>query len=247
MSVLQARLRPILTGMPDLRLQLLEPERHPYLYKCLYGLLMLLPQSSAFAALKNRLQSVSAIALLHGGTLRYVPLHHSRQRSNEITLAHPLGGLTSSSSVNVASGAGTPTASTYGERAPGRLGTKAREGDGGIKWGEMLEKFRNTQDRSRKMQQRQQSGQGFGENERASRSMLDLAGSLGDSSGGAREKALPDVPRSGGGDGSRPASAQGGNLSRMPPSQAPGHKSRSSLGNFGRLTGGIGSRNKAKR
>lgn len=51
----------------DLRLQLLEPERYPYLYKCLYGVLMLLPQSSAFAALKNRLNSVSNIALLHTG------------------------------------------------------------------------------------------------------------------------------------------------------------------------------------
>ncbi|KAL2179448.1 vacuolar protein 14 C-terminal Fig4p binding-domain-containing protein [Thermothelomyces heterothallicus CBS 202.75] len=48
-----------------LRLQLLEPERYPYLYKCLYGLLMLLPQSSAFAALKNRLNSVSSIGYLH--------------------------------------------------------------------------------------------------------------------------------------------------------------------------------------
>ncbi|MCJ1235443.1 hypothetical protein MMC14_003411 [Varicellaria rhodocarpa] len=48
-----------------LRLQLLEPEKYPHLYKCLYGLLMLLPQSSAFAALKNRLNSVSAIGYLH--------------------------------------------------------------------------------------------------------------------------------------------------------------------------------------
>lgn len=55
----------------DLRLQLLEPERYPYLYKCLYGVLMLLPQSSAFAALKNRLNSVSNIGLLHMGP-RYV-------------------------------------------------------------------------------------------------------------------------------------------------------------------------------
>ncbi|KAI1751115.1 vacuolar protein 14 C-terminal Fig4p binding-domain-containing protein [Xylaria castorea] len=50
-----------------LRLQLLEPEKYPYLYKCLYGLLMLLPQSSAFAALKNRLNSVSSIGFLHTG------------------------------------------------------------------------------------------------------------------------------------------------------------------------------------
>ncbi|KAF7549791.1 hypothetical protein G7046_g8226 [Stylonectria norvegica] len=48
-----------------LRLQLLEPEKFPYLYKCMYGILMLLPQSSAFAALKNRLNSVSSIGYLH--------------------------------------------------------------------------------------------------------------------------------------------------------------------------------------
>ncbi|KAJ5206327.1 hypothetical protein N7491_003054 [Penicillium cf. griseofulvum] len=50
-----------------LRLQLLEPEKYPFLYKCLYGVLMLLPQSSAFAALKNRLNSVNNIGFLHGG------------------------------------------------------------------------------------------------------------------------------------------------------------------------------------
>jgi vacuole morphology and inheritance protein 14 len=54
-----------LTDSVDLRLQLLEPEKYPYLYKCMYGILMLLPQSSAFAALKNRLNSVSSIGYLH--------------------------------------------------------------------------------------------------------------------------------------------------------------------------------------
>lgn len=53
------------TVVVDLRLQLLEPEKYPYLYKCMYGILMLLPQSSAFAALKNRLNSVSSIGYLH--------------------------------------------------------------------------------------------------------------------------------------------------------------------------------------
>lgn len=43
------------------RLQLLEPDKYPYLYKCLFGILMLLPQSSAFATLKNRLSSISVI------------------------------------------------------------------------------------------------------------------------------------------------------------------------------------------
>lgn len=43
-----------------LRLQLLEPEKHPYLQKTLYGILMVLPQSSTFTTLKNRLSSLSA-------------------------------------------------------------------------------------------------------------------------------------------------------------------------------------------
>ncbi|KAI8916403.1 vacuolar protein 14 C-terminal Fig4p binding-domain-containing protein [Gorgonomyces haynaldii] len=47
----------------SLRLQLLEPDKHPALYKCLYGLLMLLPQSSAFATLRNRLNAVSSLLL----------------------------------------------------------------------------------------------------------------------------------------------------------------------------------------
>mmetsp|Transcript_25432 Transcript_25432/g.61263 ORF Transcript_25432/g.61263 Transcript_25432/m.61263 type:complete len:723 (-) Transcript_25432:110-2278(-) len=49
----------------QLRLQLLEPHQHPYLVKSLYGLLMLLPQSSAFACLKNRLDSVSTLGILN--------------------------------------------------------------------------------------------------------------------------------------------------------------------------------------
>ncbi|KAG8863796.1 hypothetical protein FRB96_007633 [Tulasnella sp. 330] len=47
-----------------LRLQLLEPEKYPYLFKCLYGLLMLLPQSSAFISLRNRLNAVSSLGFL---------------------------------------------------------------------------------------------------------------------------------------------------------------------------------------
>ncbi|GAA93820.1 uncharacterized protein L969DRAFT_92262 [Mixia osmundae IAM 14324] len=49
----------------SLRLQLLEPDRYPYLYKALYGILMLLPQSSAFATLRNRLSAVSNLGFLH--------------------------------------------------------------------------------------------------------------------------------------------------------------------------------------
>ena len=41
-----------------LRLQLLDTDRNYYLLKALYGLLMLLPQSSAFTMLRNRLDCV---------------------------------------------------------------------------------------------------------------------------------------------------------------------------------------------
>ncbi|KAG5460946.1 MAG: hypothetical protein BJ554DRAFT_6946, partial [Olpidium bornovanus] len=43
---------------------LLEPDKYPHLFKCLYGILMLLPQSSAFATLRNRLSSVSSLGAL---------------------------------------------------------------------------------------------------------------------------------------------------------------------------------------
>jgi hypothetical protein len=55
----------------DLRLQLLEPDRYPYLFKCLYGILMLLPQSSAFSTLRNRLSSVSSLGFLNVMPKRY--------------------------------------------------------------------------------------------------------------------------------------------------------------------------------
>ena len=49
----------------DLRLQLLEPERYPHLFKCLYGILMLLPQSLAFVSLRNRLNAVNSAGFLY--------------------------------------------------------------------------------------------------------------------------------------------------------------------------------------
>ncbi|KAJ2658108.1 hypothetical protein IWW48_004206 [Coemansia sp. RSA 1200] len=53
-----------------LRLQLLDPSEQPQLLRTLYGLLMLLPQSSAFAILRNRLASVGgggAVSPFNGG------------------------------------------------------------------------------------------------------------------------------------------------------------------------------------
>ncbi|KAG6016788.1 hypothetical protein E4U43_003114 [Claviceps pusilla] len=105
-----------------LRLQLLEPEKHPYLYKCMYGILMLLPQSSAFAALKNRLNSVSSIGYLH---------------------------------VSPRNTTASTSASSYDR--PNRL--KSRE-DSGIKWFELLEKFRSVQERARRVQRHNLDGEG---------------------------------------------------------------------------------------
>uniref|UniRef100_A0A674JVP9 Protein VAC14 homolog n=1 Tax=Terrapene triunguis TaxID=2587831 RepID=A0A674JVP9_9SAUR len=51
-----------------LRLQLLDVKNNPYLIKALYGLLMLLPQSSAFQLLSHRLQCVPNPELLPGET-----------------------------------------------------------------------------------------------------------------------------------------------------------------------------------
>ncbi|KAF3061271.1 Protein VAC14 like protein [Daldinia childiae] len=142
-----------------LRLQLLEPEKYPYLYKCLYGILMLLPQSSAFAALKNRLNSVSAIGYLQIGPRPYVPYltsplttpwqgsvaeavssyqsHHPRSQSVHDTY-----------SSCVLSPATTPSASNYDR--PNRLG-KGRE-DNTIRWDQLLEKFRSVQEKARRAQ-----------------------------------------------------------------------------------------------
>eukprot|EP00878_Enallax_costatus_P013877 GHUV01014512.1.p3 GENE.GHUV01014512.1~~GHUV01014512.1.p3 ORF type:complete len:285 (+),score=121.59 GHUV01014512.1:2490-3344(+) len=47
-----------------LRLQLLQPSRHPDLLRAMYGLLMLLPQSSAFKTLAARLNAVPAVTLM---------------------------------------------------------------------------------------------------------------------------------------------------------------------------------------
>lgn len=56
-----------------LRLQLLEPESYPYLYKTLYGLLMILPQSSTFNTLRNRLATITNLTSLHLSTPEPAP------------------------------------------------------------------------------------------------------------------------------------------------------------------------------
>ena len=103
---------------------------------------------------------------------------------------------------------------------PNRL--KARD-ESGIKWIELLEKFKSVQEKAR----------------RASRAHLqDDDGTSGSNEllGAIKDKALPDVPKQ----NIRPLSA--GNVGQRPPPSVPLHKPKSSLGNFGRLTSGVAGR-----
>ncbi|PWZ03276.1 ARM repeat-containing protein [Testicularia cyperi] len=109
---------PIFTA---LRLQLLEPERHPYLFKCLYGILMLLPQSSAFVTLRNRLNAVNGLGFLHS-----VPRSSYASRAT--------GKAGSGSAAGSGGGSGTG-ASGSGVAVPE------------LKWGDLLNHFRIVQNK----------------------------------------------------------------------------------------------------
>jgi vacuole morphology and inheritance protein 14 len=170
---------------------------------------MLLPQSSAFAALKNRLNSVSAIGYLHIAPRTYVPqsnFNHLRQKSSETGPPSSQQG---------------PPVSSF-ER-PNRL--KARE-DSGVKWTELLDKFKMMQERARRSQR-----------------MSTLGGEdMGISPIQEKEKSAPDIPLKT--PNPRPTSAS--STSKPPPVPAGtiGHKPRSSLSNLGRFAGGVAGRKK---
>jgi vacuole morphology and inheritance protein 14 len=195
-----------------LRMQLLEPERFPHLYKCMYGLLMLLPQSSAFAALKNRLNSVSAIGYLH--------------------IAPRTGGVTAT----------TPSSVSTFERQ-NRL--KSRD-EGGIKWAELLEKFRSTQDRVRRAQLRQ-----LNPHIEEAQAETEILGKVADSRpgrrplnvstgpGGLRPNSVTGFARNGQGQG-----IQSPNLSV---SAGAAKNKVGGLGHLGRLAGGVAGKGKAKK
>ncbi|KAF4632675.1 hypothetical protein G7Y89_g5450 [Cudoniella acicularis] len=205
-----------------LRLQLLEPEKFPHLYKCLYGLLMLLPQSAAFAALKNRLNSVSAIGFLHIAPRAYVSQSrnnsvveaisslqlHTRQKSTE----------THTSSFSAPTNAG-PSNFDRSSRLKGR-------DEGGIRWNELLEKFKSVQERARRAQ-------------RPGGELDDGLGMLDARAGeGLDGKAFKELGR-----------LQGPPLpvkdTPATPAGPQASKSKSSLGKFGRLGGAVsGSRPK---
>ncbi|BGO88749.1 hypothetical protein NBRC10512_005198 [Rhodotorula toruloides] len=113
----------------SLRLQLLEPERYPYLLKAMYGLLMLLPQSSAFATLRNRLSAVSSL-----GFLQTVP----RASVISPSAIRTSGGLPSSAS------AGTGPVSSLARGARTDIATPDPPS---IRWNELLAHFRQVQKR----------------------------------------------------------------------------------------------------
>lgn len=104
-------------SLEDLRLQLLEPEKYPHLFKCLYGLLMLLPQSSAFLSLRNRLNAVNSAGFLHIAPKSYVLF---------CLVIY--------------------TDSGFAHRAVGNLSsTRSKLGREDIKWQELLQHFRTVQ------------------------------------------------------------------------------------------------------
>ncbi|KAJ4366509.1 hypothetical protein N0V95_000175 [Ascochyta clinopodiicola] len=198
-----------------LRIQLLEPEKYPHLYKCMYGLLMLLPQSSAFAALKNRLNSVSAIGYLHIAPRTYVPqsntLNHLRQKSSEVgTSSAPQG----------------PSASGF-ER-PNRL--KARE-EGSVKWTELLDRFKATQEKARRTQQHATMGE-------------DVPAGLETVQEKEPKGPPPVPPKNVSLRPNSPAGAMRPPVTAGAANAAPGHKPRSSLSNLGRFAGGVAGRKK---
>lgn len=245
----------------DLRLQLLEPERYPYLYKCLYGVLMLLPQSSAFAALKNRLNSVSNIGLLHGPR-RYVspPTLPSPSRPSSPTssfsshFADPTLPTKKperfpkrlSNRVSQLGAGGSTLSSAPYERPAGRV--KGRDEATGIRWVDLLDKFKSVQERSRRSRRTSQRADfDSGRNEFPGSAMGPGFGTAASGLNlGGRDKGLPEVPSAGAGNagagdggvglgGARSGSPSGASQ------KAPAQKTKSSLGNFGRLSG-IGQR-----
>lgn len=171
---------------------------------------MLLPQSSAFAALKNRLNSVSAIGYLHIAPRAYVSQSRSssvvetistfqfHQRQKSTTEPHNL------SSVPTTAG---PSNFDRSSRLKGR-------DEGGIRWNELLEKFRSVQEKARRVQ-------------RLGGDVDDgLDGRVGE---GLDARAFKDLVRLQG----PPVLAK--DAPAVPVAAA--HKSKTSLGKFGRLGG----------
>jgi vacuole morphology and inheritance protein 14 len=173
---------------------------------------MLLPQSSAFAALKNRLNSVSAIGYLHIAPRAYVSQFRSNSVHDTISVfqSHHRQKSTEAHEFQFS----TPT--TVGPSTFDRSSRLKGREEGGIKWNELLEKFKSVQDRAR----------------RAQRPGGDLDGLDSRAGEGLDARAFRDLAR-----------LQGPPLpvkdTPTPPVATTQHKSKSSLGKFGRLGGAV--------
>ncbi|ORZ34107.1 vacuolar protein 14 C-terminal Fig4p binding-domain-containing protein [Catenaria anguillulae PL171] len=148
-----------------LRLQLLEPDRHPFLYKFLYGLLMLLPQSSAFATLRNRLTCVSTLGYMH-----VVGAPPTTAAAAPVSSKSPVDRFTASGFRRTSAGASSAAAAAA-----------AKEHEG-IKWAELLTHFKSVQvghERARKALYTASRYGGGGSARRAMRSAANPSKSLG--------------------------------------------------------------------
>lgn len=206
---------------------------------------MLLPQSSAFAALKNRLNSVSNIGFLQGGPRRYA--------SGTVDPAHRSGLNHYSSSTATGAGAGAGAGTNFDRASGTRL---KRDESHIIKWTELLDKFKSVQERAR----RTQASQRHSLDPDALQSPSLSAAFSAATTDRTRDRAgLPDVPRAGlvnpggvgvglgvsgsnvGGSGRGLVDPKAGSSSSLLGSTS---KHKSSLPNLGRL--GIGGRKSKK-
>jgi vacuole morphology and inheritance protein 14 len=207
---------------------------------------MLLPQSSAFAALKNRLNSVSAIGYLHIAPRAYATFSHPNP---SISLYFSdLPGRNPNANPSPSRSPATPS-STFDR--PNRL--KARE-ESIIKWADLLDKFKTVQEKARRGQRMLQNrlledgDARHGAN--LSTTQQDGIGSAGAGEIAGRKDSmtlLADLPRqqplrplSAGSVGQRAAQPLAGQGPGQAQGMGMGHKPKSSLGNLGRLAGGGG-------
>ena len=202
---------------------------------------MLLPQSAAFAALKNRLNSVSAIGYLHMPT-------PSQPRPSVAAV----GSTTNTPAT-------TPVASNF-DRAVGRLKPKD---EGPVKWSELLDRFKATQERGKRSLkkgslgddeplvapsqaawQSSQKGQ-----EPGAHGVTEQRRLLGPTSIDPMSRSKTTPVSGGDTSGARPGAAGSGGPRGVSPNKGATHgekekKSRFSAARFGKLTGGVKSSQK---
>jgi hypothetical protein len=200
---------------------------------------MLLPQSSAFAALKNRLNSVSNIGFLHGGPRRYATgISHAKTGSSPPhSRPHVLMSPNSTSQ----------TAPSFDRSS----GTRVKSRDD-IRWTELLDKFKAVQERARRAQATQRHS--LDPTDTLQNPSLTAALSAATIDRTRDRSGLPDTPRAGmvspigvgigqvpgtasmGGSGNRRALDSKATSSTSLLGSA--HKHKSSLPNLGRLAMG---------